>query len=127
MFEDYFRQYGIVGLLLVVAILIPTGMLAAGWLAGLLKIRPKRPNPVKQEMYECGMEPIGGKWMQFNFRYYVFALLFLIFDVLAVLLYPWAVQFRSLGLSSLLVVIMFLALLTVGWVYAWRKQAFEWR
>ena len=98
MFEDYFRQYGIVGLLLVVAILIPTGMLAAGWLAGLLKTRPKRPNPVKQEMYECGMEPIGGKWMQFNFRYYMFALLFVIFDVETVFLYPWAVHFKQLGL-----------------------------
>ena len=102
-------------------------MLVASRVAALLGIRPQRPNPVKLEMYECGMEPIGGKWLQFNFHYYLFALLFLIFDVLAVLLYPWAVQFRALGASGLVVVLVFLALLMVGWLYAWRKRALEWR
>ena len=127
MLDDYFRQYGLVAILTVVAITVPVSMLLMSWMASLVGIRPQRPNPAKLEMYECGMEPIGGRWVQFNFRYYVFALLFLVFDVLAVFLYPWAVQFRNLGASALIGVLVFMALLAVGWVYAWRKQALEWR
>ncbi|MSQ41377.1 MAG: NADH-quinone oxidoreductase subunit A [Dehalococcoidia bacterium] len=107
-------------------------MLAASWLGARFGLRPQRPTSVKLEMYECGMEPIGGKWIQFNFRYYLFALLFLVFDVLGVLLYPWAVELRNLGAlglgwPALGGVMVFVGLVTVGWVYAWKKKGLEWR
>lgn len=127
MLDDYFRQYGLVAILSVMAVLMPAGILLASWISSLLGIRPRRPNAAKEEIYECGMEPIGGRWLQFHFGYYQFALLFLIFDVLAVLLYPWAVQFRHLGLPALVVVVVFMFLLCTGWIYAWKKGALEWR
>ena len=130
--EDYYAQYGLVALLTVVAVVVPASMLLISRLAAMLPIRPSRPNPVKQDMYECGMEPIGGRWIQFNFRYYVFALLFVIFDVLALLMYPWAVHFKdavvnqSAGGLALGMLIVFIVPIAVGWLYAWKKQALEW-
>ena len=88
MVEEYFRQYGLVLILTAVAIAIPLSMLTASWMAQLLGIRPSKPDDVKLDTYECGMETLGGRWVQFNFRYYLYALLFLIFDVAAVFTYP---------------------------------------
>ena len=127
MLEDYFRQYGLVLLFLLFCVVVAVGMLAVSWLGTLVGLRPHRPTKVKLETYECGMEPVGGRWLQFNFRYYLFALLFLIFDVLGVLLYPWAIGLRALGASALPVVLVVVALLSVGWLYAWRKRGLEWR
>lgn len=130
--DAYYAQYGLVALLTVVAVVVPASMLLISRLAAMLPIRPSRPNPVKQDMYECGMEPIGGRWIQFNFRYYVFALLFVIFDVLALLMYPWAVHFKdavvnqSAGGLALGMLIVFIVPIAVGWLYAWKKQALEW-
>tara|TARA_B100001245_G_C22821393_1_gene395271 strand:- start:417 stop:638 length:222 start_codon:yes stop_codon:yes gene_type:complete len=73
------------------------------------------------------MEPIGGHWGQFNFRYYMYALLFVIFDVEAVFIYPWAVKFNQLGLFALVEMFVFIGILVVGWLYAWRKKDLEWR
>ena len=86
-----------------------------------------KPNKVKSEIYECGMEPIGDRWVRFNFRYYFFALLFVIFDVEAVFLYPWAVQYNQLGLFALIEMTVFILILLLGWVYAWRHRALEWQ
>ena len=127
MLEDYFRQYGLVLLFLLFCVVVAVGMLAVSWLGTLVGLRPQRPTKVKLETYECGMEPVGGRWLQFNFRYYLFALLFLIFDVLGVLLYPWAIGLRALGAPALGVVLVVVALLSVGWLYAWRKRGLEWR
>ncbi len=76
--------------------------------------------------YESGCEPIGGAWIQFNIRYYMFALAFVIFDVETVFLYPWAVAFSQLGLLAFIEAIIFIAILVLGLVYAWRKGALEW-
>ena len=127
MLEDYFRQYGLVLLFLLFCLVAAAGMLVVSWMATLVGLRPQRPTAVKLETYECGMEPVGGRWLQFNFRYYLFALLFLIFDVLGVLLYPWAIGLRELGASALPVVLVVVALVSVGWLYAWRKKGLEWR
>jgi NADH-quinone oxidoreductase subunit A len=130
--EDYYAQYGLVALLTVVAVAVPVGMLLVSRIAAAFLVRPNRPSQVKQDMYECGMEPIGGRWIQFNFRYYVFALLFVIFDVLALLMYPWAVHFKdavvneAAGGVALSMFIVFIAPIAVGWLYAWKKQALEW-
>jgi NADH:ubiquinone oxidoreductase subunit 3 (subunit A) len=92
----------------------------------VLKIRPDRPNPIKEDTYECGVETEGPTWVQFNFRYYYFALLFVIFDVEAVFLYPWAVSFERVGYVALIEVATFVGVLVIGLLYAWRKNALEW-
>lgn len=126
MLDDYFRQYGFVAIFTGVAIAVPVGMLLISWAATLIKARPQKPDPVKLSTYECGMETIGTSWKQFNFRYYLYALLFVIFDVETVFLYPWAVHFKQLGLFAFIEMLVFILILIVGWVYAWRKHALEW-
>ena len=91
---------------------------------GLLRLRPSHPHPVKNDTYECGVETIGSSWIQFNFRYYSFALLFVIFDIEAVFLLLWAVNFRQSELGPLYgfgVMAVFLLLLIVGFAYEWKK------
>ena len=126
MLEDYFRQYGLIAILALVAVAVPTSMLAFSWLAARVGIRPANPTPVKLETYECGVETIGGAWNRFNFRYYLYAILFVIFDVEVVFLYPWATKFIRLELFALIEMGVFVAILLVGWAYAWRKRDLEW-
>ena len=120
------EQFGRAGFLLLFALAFPLIPICASVLFGLLKIRPKRPDPIKSATYECGVETEGDAWGQFNVRYYVFALLFVIFDVEAVFLYPWAVALRQLGLFAFVEAVLFIAILVVGYVYAWRRRALEW-
>jgi NADH-quinone oxidoreductase subunit A len=89
-------------------------------------VAPHRPNRVKNSPYECGEQPIGRSWVQFNIGYYLFALLFLVFDVEAAFLYPWAVVLRSVGVVGLIEAGIFILVLILGLVYAWRKGALEW-
>ena len=89
-------------------------------------LRPHRPRPEKLTTYECGERPIGQAWAQFNVRYYLFALVFVIFDVEVIYLYPWAVVFRQLGTFAFVEMLMFLLILIVGLAYAWRKGTLEW-
>ena len=95
-------------------------------LVSSLILRPKPEGVERRTTYESGMEPIGGAWIQFNIRYYMFALVFVIFDVETVFLYPWAVAFSQLGLLAFVEALIFIAILVVGLVYAWRKGALEW-
>jgi NADH-quinone oxidoreductase subunit A len=121
-------EFSYIGLLLVIAILFPIFILLLSRLLGSIRIRPKKPNPAKSSTYECGMQTVGDAWVQFNFRYYFFALLFVAFDVVAVFLYPWAIAFKSeLKLFGLIAMLIFILLLVVGFVYAWRKKALEWK
>ncbi|TAF36518.1 MAG: NAD(P)H-quinone oxidoreductase subunit 3 [Oscillatoriales cyanobacterium] len=80
----------------------------------------------RRTTYESGVEPIGGAWIQFNIRYYMFALVFVIFDVETVFLYPWAVAFNQLGLLAFIEALFFITILVIALVYAWRKGALEW-
>lgn len=93
----------------------------------LLKIAPNNPNPAKNSVFECGLQTIGKTWVQFNFRYYTYALVFLALDVLVIFLYPWAVQIRQLGAFSLWVVLILVLIVLVGYLYAWKKKALEWK
>jgi NADH-quinone oxidoreductase subunit A len=120
-------NFGYVGLLLIIAILFPLFILLLSFLLGLVRIRPKKPNPAKTSTYECGMQTIGHSWVQFNFRYYFFALLFVAFDVVTVFLYPWAVAFKGVGSFALISMIIFIFILVIGLIYAWRKKALEWK
>ena len=120
------EEFGRAGFLLLFALAFPLAPILASVLLGALKIRPKHPNPVKSATYECGVETVGDAWGQFNVRYYIIALLFVLFSVEAVFLYPWAVAFRQLGLFALIEAVLFVLILVVGYVYAWRRQALEW-
>ena len=89
-------------------------------------IAPKKPNPAKSETYECGIQTYGDTWVQFKAQYYIFALVFLVFDVETVFLFPWAVKLGQLGMFAVLEGIVFILILIVGLVYTWRKGMLEW-
>ena len=114
-------QWIYVGLFFIVGLIIPAGAIGAGWLFG-----PRKPNPIKQSTYECGIEPVGEGWVQFKAQYYIFALVFLVFDVETVFLFPWAVKLGQLGLFAVVEGIVFILILVAGLVYTWRKGMLEW-
>jgi NADH:ubiquinone oxidoreductase subunit 3 (subunit A) len=120
-------RYGIVALFALVAALFPPIGLFMSWL-----VRPKKPNRAKLSTYECGLEfedfPEAAQqiWVQFRVQYYIYALIFVVFDVEVVFLYPWAVAYNALGLFALVEMVLFLAILVVALVYAWRKGQLEW-
>src|SRR3989304_6330294 len=89
-------------------------------------IAPHKSNLLKTETYECGIETYGATWVQFKVQYYIFALVFLIFDVEIVFLYPWAVAFDQLPLFAVMEGVIFILILVVGLLYAWRKGILEW-
>ncbi|HEX9749891.1 MAG TPA: NADH-quinone oxidoreductase subunit A [candidate division Zixibacteria bacterium] len=89
-------------------------------------IRPKNPNPIKQSTYECGETPVGPAWIQFNVRFYIFCLIFVIFDVEIVFLFPWALVFQSLGLFAFVEMVIFVGILMFGLLYAWKKGLLRW-
>ena len=117
----YAHQYLFVAVLAVAAI----GM---GVLPLLLArcIAPKKPGFSKQSAYECGLVSTGDPWVQFRVQYYLYALLFVIFDVEVVFLYPWALVWKSIGMTAFIEMLLFLAILGVGLAYAWRKGVLEW-
>jgi len=92
-----------------------------------MQIVPYNPSAVKGNPFECGMETIGRSWVQFNFRYYFYALVFIALDVMVVFLYPWAVQLQGLGLHGFFAVLIFIAIVIVGYLYAWKKKVLEWK
>ena len=120
-------NYGYIGLFLVVAILFAVTTLLIPIILRFLNIVPHNPSPTKNSTFECGMETIGKTWVQFNFRYYFYALVFLALDVLVVFLYPWAVDLRQLGYPGLIGVLILIFIIMVGYVYAWRKKVLEWK
>jgi NADH:ubiquinone oxidoreductase subunit 3 (subunit A) len=111
-----------IGVFALVAMFLPA---AAITIAGFLS--PKKPNLVKNATYECGMETVGPSRIQFKVQYYVFTLVFLIFDVELVLLFPFAVAYNQLALFAVVEAIIFILILLGGLLYAWRKGALEWR
>ena len=90
-------------------------------------VRPMRPDPVKLTNYECGAEPIGSAWIRFPVGFYLVALVFIVFDVLAVFIIPWTLVLRSVGLSAFWVMAGFIAIIMLGWVYAYREGVLEWK
>jgi len=120
-------NYGYIGLFLVVAIFFAVTTILLPLSLRFIRIVPYKPNPVKSSTYECGMETIGKAWVQFNFRYYFYALMFIALDVLVVFLYPWAVELRQLGLFGFIAMLVFIFIIVVGYIYAWRKKVLEWK
>ncbi len=115
------REYLPIVIFMVIVILFGLGTLAAG-----IIFRPKRPYPDKLVPYESGNPPVGEPRYRFSVRFYIIAMLFVIFDVEAVFLYPWAIVFDKIGLFALVEMLLFIAILVVGYVYAWKKEAFRW-
>ena len=89
-------------------------------------IAPKKPNEIKLQTYECGIETVGESWVQFRAQYYIFALVFLVFDVETVFLFPWAAAMDKLPLFAVLEGVLFILILVAGLIYAWRKGALQW-
>ena len=96
-------------------------------LAAAALLRPRRPTPAKLDSYECGAEPIGDAWVQFPVGFYLVALVFIVFDALAVFLFPWALALRALGAWGIATMVMFLAIISLGWFYAYRERILEWQ
>ncbi len=120
-------DFGLLGVFMIFAIVVPASMLLIPLALTLVGVKPQRPDKVKNETYECGMESIGGSWVRFNFRYYFYALLFVIFDVVTVFIYPWAVNIRTVDWSGFVAMLVFVAILFAGLAYAWKKKALEWK
>ncbi len=110
-----------IGLFLLVGVIVPIVPLVFAAI-----VAPKKPNPIKQSTYECGIETVGDSWIQFNAQYYVYALVFLVFDVETVFLFPWALSLNKLPIFAVLEGILFIAILVAGLVYAWRKGMLGW-
>ena len=106
--------------LLIGAIFVALGLIGA-WI-----FRPHRPYPEKNATYECGEEPVGSAWIRLNVRFYVIALIFLIFDVEVVFLFPWAIILRQFGMFGFLEMVVFLVILLVGYAYVWLKGDLNW-
>ncbi len=121
------ESYGYIGLFIIAALLLSFVMVIVPLVLRLFELVPHNPNPIKNATFECGMETIGKTWVQFNFRYYFYALVFLALDVLVVFLYPWAVDLKELGYTGLIGVLILLFIVVVGYLYAWRKKVLEWK
>ena len=114
-------QWIYIGLFIIVGLIIPVGAITVAWI-----LSPKKANPIKMTTYECGIETVGDSWVQFKAQYYIFALVFLVFDVETVFLFPWAVKLGQLGLFAVVEGIIFILILIAGLVYTWRKGMLEW-
>ncbi len=115
------HEWLFVGLFLIIGIALPIIPLVLSRI-----VAPRKPHALKHQTYECGMETVGDTWVQFKAQYYIFSLVFVIFDVEIVFLFPWAVAYRQLPFFAVLEGVLFILILAGGLVYAWRKGALDW-
>ncbi len=114
-------QWAFIGVFFVLALLFPALPIVLGHFMG-----PRRPNPIKNDVYECGLKTYGTPWVPFKVQFYLFALVFLIFDVELVFLYPWAVAYGVLPMFAVFEGILFILMLAAALVYAWKREALDW-
>lgn len=114
-------EWAFIFVFLAIAPILPVAPIFLGWLLG-----PKKPNAIKNDTYECGVETVGDTWVQFKVQYYIFALVFVVFDVEMVFLFPWAVAYNSLPFFAFVEILLFIVLLAAALYYVWRKGALEW-
>ena len=119
--DGYFGQYVTIGIFAIVGAVLVFGTLGLSRL-----VRPNVPTEAKYTTYESGIDPIGTGWAQTNVRYYVFALLFVVFDVEAVFLFPWAIVFEDLGTQAFVEMTIFIGILALALLYAIKKKVLEW-
>lgn len=120
-FHVYQNNYLIVTAFIIIGILLPMVALTVGRF-----LRPHNPLEEKGIIYESGIDPTGSSWVRFNVRYYMFALLFVLFDLEAVFIVPWAVAYQELGFFALIEMLIFVIFLLIGLLYAWKKKVLEW-
>lgn len=122
MSNDYsYIAYFLLFLIAFIAIVIILPILLRG--SGIV---PNKPNTVKNSNFECGMETIGETWVQINFHYYFYALIFLTLDIMVAFLYPWATELKKLGSPALISILVFIFIIAIGYIYAWKNKALEW-
>ena len=119
--DGYFGEYVTIGIFAIVGLALVFGTFALARL-----VRPNVPSTEKSTTYESGIDPIGSGWSQANVRYYVFALLFVVFDVEAVFLFPWALVFERLGTQAFVEMVIFIGILAIALLYAIKKKVLEW-
>ncbi len=115
------NEWGFVGIFFALVWIYPIAAIGMAW-----TIRPRKPNPVKSQTYECGVETVGDTWVQFKIQYYIYGLIFLVFDVEMIFLFPWAVAYNRLDFFAFGAGFLFIFLLADALIYAWRKNALEW-
>ena len=118
------EQWGAALIYLAICLAVPVTMLVG---AALLRVRARVESPAKLDVYECGEEPDGVAWLKFHPRYYIVALVFVLFDVEAAFLFPWAVNIREAGGVAIVDMFVFLGILFIGWGYAVKKGAIRWQ
>ncbi len=114
-------NYAFIGLMLLAAIAFGVAPLVV-----VALVAPRKPSRIKGEAYECGVVTSGETWVRFRIQYYIYALMFVVFDIETVFLYPWAVSYAGLGAFALVEMVIFLAILAIGLVYAWAKGVLRW-
>ena len=120
-YSDFLRQYLTVAIFAVVGVGLGAGLLGLGRI-----FRPVRPQEQKYLVYESGVDPVGSGWSQSQIRYYIYALLFVMFDVEAVFIFPWATRLETYGTFGLIEMLVFVGILALGLLYAWRKKVLQW-
>jgi NADH-quinone oxidoreductase subunit A len=119
--SDFLRSYLTVGIFVGLSVALFGLLLLISW-----ALRPNRPQEGKYKSYESGVDPVGNMWSQSQVRYYIFALLFVMFDVEAVFIFPWATRLEAYGYFGLIEMFVFIFVLVLGLVYAWRKGVLKW-
>ena len=121
MITEFLTDYFSIILFLIIALILSVGFIFLNFL-----LSPKKPDPEKLSAYECGFEPFNDSRMEFDVRFYLVAILFIIFDLEIAFLFPWAVSLGKIGFFGFMSMMIFLAILTVGFIYEWKKGALDW-
>ena len=121
MIAEFLKEYFPIILFLILALILSIGFIVLNLLAS-----PKNPDPEKLSAYECGFEPFNDSRMEFDIRFYLVAILFIIFDLEIAFLFPWAITLGNIGIFGFVSMMIFLSILTVGFIYEWKKGALDW-
>ena len=121
MLSEFLKDYFSIILFLMIAIILSFGFVVINFL-----FSPKKPDPEKLSSYECGFEPFNDSRMEFDVRFYLVAILFIIFDLEIAFLFPWAISLGNIGFLGFISMIIFLFILTIGFIYEWKKGALDW-
>ena len=121
MIAEFLKDYFPIILFLIIALILSFGFIIINFL-----FSPKKPDPEKLSAYECGFEPFSDSRMEFDIRFYLVAILFIIFDLEIAFLFPWAISLGKIGFLGFISMMIFLVILTVGFIYEWKKGALDW-
>ena len=121
MITEFLKDYFTIILFLAIAIVLSIGFIIVNYICS-----PKKPDPEKLSAYECGFEPFNDSRMEFDVRFYLVAILFIIFDLEIAFLFPWAISLGKIGIFGFISMMIFLAILTIGFIYEWKKGALDW-